>query len=54
MKTEHSDNTYLQCLLLEVGFQDMKKEMKRRHEEFRQEQVPHYIYRTVLRRFLKL
>eukprot|EP00903_Cladosiphon_okamuranus_P018904 g17387.t1 len=24
MKPAHSDNTYLQCLLLEVGFQDMK------------------------------
>ncbi|CAM9680222.1 unnamed protein product [Ectocarpus sp. 4 AP-2014] len=32
MRPEHSENTYLQCLLLEVGFQDMKDEMRKRYE----------------------
>ncbi|CBJ31642.1 Sept4ps, septin GTPase, pseudogene [Ectocarpus siliculosus] len=32
MRPEHSDNTYLQCLLLEVVFQDMKDEMRKRYE----------------------
>ena len=39
MDTAHSDNRYLQCLLLEVGFQEVKEEMKKRHETFRMEQV---------------
>ena len=39
MIPEHSDNTYLQCLLLEVGFQDVKDEMRKRYEQFRREQV---------------
>ncbi len=39
METAHSDNRYLQCLLLQVGFQDMKDEMRRRHEKFRRDQV---------------
>ncbi|CBJ31643.1 Sept3, septin GTPase [Ectocarpus siliculosus] len=39
METAHSDNTYLQCLLLEVGFQDMKKEMKTRYKAFVKEQT---------------
>ncbi|CAN0296344.1 unnamed protein product [Ectocarpus sp. 6 AP-2014] len=39
METTHSDNTYLQCLLLEVGFQDMKDEMKARYRAFVKEQT---------------
>ncbi|CAN0283407.1 unnamed protein product [Ectocarpus fasciculatus] len=39
MRPEHSDNTYLQCLLLEVGFQDMKDEMRKRYEAFRREEA---------------
>ncbi|CAM9680823.1 unnamed protein product [Ectocarpus fasciculatus] len=39
MRPEHSDNTYLQCLLLEVGFQDMKDEMRKRYEDFKMEQA---------------
>lgn len=38
MKPTHSDNAYLQCLLLEVGFQDMKDEMRKRHTEFRKKE----------------
>ncbi|CAM9872118.1 unnamed protein product, partial [Ectocarpus sp. 12 AP-2014] len=39
METTHSDNTYLQCLLLEVGFQDMKDEMTARYRAFVKEQT---------------
>ncbi|CAB1098287.1 unnamed protein product [Ectocarpus sp. CCAP 1310/34] len=39
MRPEHSDNTYLQCLLLEVGFQDMKDEMKKRYEAFKKQEA---------------
>ncbi|CAM9515146.1 unnamed protein product [Ectocarpus sp. 12 AP-2014] len=39
MRPEHSDNTYLQCLLLEVGFQDMKDEMRKRYEAFKKEEA---------------
>ncbi|CAM9808835.1 unnamed protein product, partial [Scytosiphon promiscuus] len=39
MRPAHSDNAYLQCLLLEDGFQDMKKEMKERHRAFVQNQM---------------
>ncbi|CAM9709550.1 unnamed protein product, partial [Ectocarpus fasciculatus] len=39
METAHSDNTYLQCLLLEVGFQDMKDEMMSRYRAFVKEQT---------------
>ncbi|CAM9506330.1 unnamed protein product, partial [Ectocarpus fasciculatus] len=39
MRPTHSDNTYLQCLLLEVGFQDMKDEMKKRFEVFKTEEA---------------
>ncbi|CAM9321055.1 unnamed protein product, partial [Ectocarpus fasciculatus] len=39
METAHSDNTYLQCLLLEVGFQDVKNEMKARYKAFVEEQT---------------
>lgn len=42
METAHSDNTYLQCLLLEVGFQDVKNEMKARYKAFVEEQVNGY------------
>lgn len=38
MRPGHSDNSYLRCLLLGVGFQDMKDEMRKRHEEFRKEE----------------
>ncbi|CAN0119034.1 unnamed protein product [Ectocarpus sp. 12 AP-2014] len=39
MRPEHSDNTYLQCLLLEVGFQDMKDEMRKRYEAFKKQEA---------------
>lgn len=39
MRPAHSDNKFLQCLLLEVGYQDMKNEMKKRHRAFVQDQV---------------
>lgn len=54
MRPEHSDNTYLQCLLLEVGFQDMKREMRGRHEQFRQQQVRHVTQRQHRSRFLRV
>ncbi|CAM9808904.1 unnamed protein product [Scytosiphon promiscuus] len=39
MKSEHSDNRFLQHLLLEYGFQDMKDEMKGRHKAYVQNQA---------------
>lgn len=54
MRPEHSDNTYLQCLLLEVGFQDMKREMRGRHEQFRQQQVRHVTQRQHRSRFVRV
>lgn len=40
METKNSDNAYLQRLLLGVGFQDIKDEMKKRHKTVVTEQVP--------------
>lgn len=39
MRPTHSDNTYLQCLLLEMGFQDMKAQMRKRHDFFKMQEV---------------
>lgn len=40
MEPKNSDNAYLKCLLLEVGFQDIKDKMIERHKAFVREQVP--------------
>ncbi|CBN74010.1 Sept2, septin GTPase [Ectocarpus siliculosus] len=46
MRPEHSDNTYLQCLLLEVGFQDMKDKMRKRYEAFKKQEAKPLVTRV--------